>query len=206
MKHIYAIQNQINSKLYIGITVDIQQRWYSHQSCAKHPEWKNKHYYIHSAINKYGADSFVIIKLESFDNAQEALDAEQFWIEFFRTDINRFGKEYGYNLTAGGEGAWGRKNTPEHNKKIGNSLLGNTNALGTIHTNETLNKMSISHQGAKNHKAQITEQNVRDIRQFHKENITNQNLDIFKYLSEKYHLSISGLEKIIYKKTWKHIY
>jgi group I intron endonuclease len=203
MNYIYTLQNKINNKIYVGITNNMKQRWHAHLSCARHPEWtqSGRHHYIHNAINKYGEDNFTMLELETFEDEQEALDAEQFWIQFFRS----WDKIHGYNLTMGGEGTWGRKHTPEHKKKISNSLLGNQNATGTIHTDDTKKKMSISHSGIKNVKAKMTEQIVKDIRNFHSENINNQELDVFKHLSDKYGLSISGLEKIIYRKTWKHI-
>lgn len=201
---IYIIQNKVNNKLYVGVTNNIQQRWYTHLSNARYPK-STRHQYIHRAINKYGAEMFSILEIESFDKKDDALKAEQFWIEFFQTDVNRFGRMYGYNLTAGGEGTWGRKLTSEHKNKISHSLIGNKRSLGIKHSNETKSKMSVVHKGANNHKARLTEQNVLDIRQFHLENINNQNLNIFQHLSEKYNLSISGLEKIIYRKTWKHI-
>lgn len=201
---IYIIQNKVNNKLYVGITKNIQQRWYTHLSNARYPG-SAKHQYIHNAINKYGAEMFSIMEIDSFNDKHKALEAEKFWIEFLQTDINRFGKTYGYNLTAGGEGTWGRKLTSEHKSKISHSLMGNQNSLGIKHSDETKSKMSDVHKGTNNHKARLTEQDILDIRQFHLENINNQDLNIFQHLSEKYNLSISGLEKIIYRKTWKHI-
>jgi len=64
--------------------------------------------------------------------------------------------------------------------------------------------MSVKHSGESNGRAKISKQNVLDIRSFHIENI-DKDIDVFKILSDKYGLSISGLEKIVYKKTWKNI-
>jgi len=201
MKYIYILQNKINNKLYIGITQNLENRWYQHVYYSKHPEKTGHHHYIHNAINKYGSENFSMLELENFEKEQEALDAEQFWIQYFRS----WDRNVGYNLTLGGEGTWGRKHKPEHKEKISKSLLGNKNAVGVIHTDEWKQEMSVRLTGAKNHKAKITEQNVIDIRQFHLENINDPELDVFKYLSKKYSLSISGLEKIIYRKNWKNI-
>lgn len=201
MKYIYVLRNEINGKLYVGITADMRQRWYSHRSNANHPEWKRKHHYLHNAINKYGEKNFVMFEWESFEDEKEALEAERFWIQFFRT----WDKNYGYNLTFGGEGAWGYKHSEEHNKKISQSLLGNQNSTGSIRTDVWKKDMSIKHAGQRNAKVKITEQDVLDIRAFHSNNISDQSLDVFKYLGDKYNLSVSGLEKIIYRKTWKHI-
>jgi group I intron endonuclease len=196
---IYIIQNKVNNKLYVGVTKNIQQRWYTHLSNARYPG-SAKHQYIHSAINKYGSDNFTILEIDSFENQNDALQAEQFWIQFFRS----WDKNYGYNLTLGGEGSWGRKLSKEHKEKISISLLGNKRSTGVKHTLETKQKMSTSHTGTKNHKAKLTEQDVCDIRLYHLNNIES-NIDVFNYLSIQYNLSISGLEKIIYRKTWKHV-
>lgn len=53
---IYAILNKINGKFYVGSSVDIQQRWYSHQSDIR----KSQHHAaaLQRAINKYGVDAF----------------------------------------------------------------------------------------------------------------------------------------------------
>ena len=102
----------------------------------------------------------------------------------------------------GGEGTFGRKHSKIEKEKISKKLLGNQNAKGTIHTENWKQDMSIKHAGEKNAKARLTAQEVLEIRKIHSENnIAN----IFKYLSDKYGLSVSGLEKIIYRKTWKHI-
>lgn len=198
MQYIYVLRNQVNNKLYVGITNDLKQRWYSHLCNANHPEWKHKHHYIHNAINKYGENNFSMLEWESFEEEQEALEAEQFWIQFFRS----WDKTYGYNLTLGGEGSWGHKHSEEHKKKISKSLLGNQNAIGTVHTELWKKDMGIKHAGEKNIRAKITTQDVLDIRKFHSE---TESKDVFIFLSQKYGLSISGIEKIVYRKTWKHI-
>lgn len=202
MAVVYIIQNQINNKIYIGVTVNLQERWYQHTSIAAHPEWKkdNRYHYLHSAIHKYGKENFSKSILETFSNYGEALDAESFWIEFFRS----WDRSIGYNLTRGGEGTIGRKLSIAHKNKISKSLLGNKRSLGFKHSIETKDKMSQSHIGDKNHKAKLTEQDVRDIRNHHSENVNIVN-DIFQSLSKRYGLSVSGLEKIIYRKTWKHV-
>jgi len=193
MFFIYLLQNKINNKIYVGLTKNLRNRIYQHRSRAK-----THNYYIYNAINKYGEENFQVIELESFVNFSDVVEAEKFWIQFFRS----WDKNFGYNLTLGGEGTFGKKLSKQHKKKISKSLLGNNNAKGSIRSDNWKEDMSIKHAGEKNAKAKLTIQDVLDIRKFYAE---NNSPNIFKQLSNRYHLSISGLEKIIYRKTWKHI-
>ena len=64
-------------------------------------------------------------EVEVYENHEKLLEAEIFYIAYFRSlgfDLT--------NLTTGGEGAPGRKKTPEEINKIRAANLGNTNALG----------------------------------------------------------------------------
>jgi len=204
MYYIYLIQNLINLKIYIGFSKNPKFRWTQHISIAKR---KTNKYPLYNAIRKYGKKHFAMHTIESFNNIEEALEAEKFWIEYFKTNITKYGSEYGYNLTEGGEGTSGRTHSQKTKNKISKSLIGNKYNLGNKASSETRRKMSIVHIGEKNAKAKLTAQDVIAIRNYHKNN-KNISKNIFKELLEiyqKYHLSISGLEKIIYRKTWKHI-
>lgn len=59
MYYVYKITNSINDKVYIGITTrTVQGRWMEHVSRSRYPnEYKSA---IHSAIRKYGQDSFKV--------------------------------------------------------------------------------------------------------------------------------------------------
>ena len=98
-------------------------------------------YLIHKAIDKYGKDNFTFQIIEEFEYEKDALEAEKFWIEFFRTDINRFGNDCGYNLTAGGDGVSGRKHTQETKDKVSKTNKGRK------FSTETRKRMSQSHIG-----------------------------------------------------------
>lgn len=164
-------------------------------------------YPLYNSIRKHGKKSFSMHIIESFSTAKEALDAEEFWIEYFQTNIAKHGNHFGYNLTSGGEGAPGRKHSEKSKKKISKSLMGNKYNLGNKASLETRQKMSAVHAGEQNAKAKLTTQDVIAIRAYHKNN-KNKSKNIFKELIEMYkqhNLSVSGLEKIIYRKTWKHV-
>lgn len=120
---IYTLQNNINLKIYVGKTNDSDKRIKEHVYVSNNGTRTNKHL-IHKAIKKYGIDKFTFQTIEEFEDENECLEAEIFWIEFFRSDINRFGIEYGYNLTAGGEGVSGMKHSQETKDKVSKANKG----------------------------------------------------------------------------------
>lgn len=122
---VYVIQNIVNNKIYVGKSKNRDKsRFSEHIRLSKSGKGKVNYSLIHSAISKYGEHNFSFQIIEEFENEQECLDAEQFWIEFFRTDVNRYGNDCGYNLTAGGEGISGYHHTLESKRKISKSLTG----------------------------------------------------------------------------------
>lgn len=95
MGYIYKITNTINNKVYVGLTTNtIEGRWKAHLKDAK---IENPHKILYKAIQKYGADNFIIEKLEEVEN--QMLDSREiFWIEKLHSFMPN-----GYNMTLGGE-------------------------------------------------------------------------------------------------------
>lgn len=86
---LYKITNKINEKSYVGFTSTTPtSRWYQH--CANAYK-KNRRSKLYSAMRKYGKDSF---SLEEIYQGNDALEKEQYFIEFFNSE---------YNMTKGGE-------------------------------------------------------------------------------------------------------
>lgn len=94
-----------NNKKYIGITCqDPQKRWGHNGNGYKN----SKQYAISNAIVKYGWDNIkhiILFEDLSFDKANRV---EMILISLFKTNINKYGKSFGYNLTDGGDGNTGR--------------------------------------------------------------------------------------------------
>lgn len=96
---IYKITNQINGKVYIGQSVNIENRWHEHQLAACH-----KNFYGHvrtrlyPAMKKYGLENFSFSIIEEC-NADDLDEKEEYWIKkYSSTDPNK-----GYNLLSGGK-------------------------------------------------------------------------------------------------------
>ena len=100
--YIYTLQNQANLKIYVGYTENPKTRWRCERNQANNIKSAEYNRPLHRAIRKYGWDNFKKQIIEEFDDQIEALEAEKFWIEFFRTNRKKYGNEYGYNLHEGG--------------------------------------------------------------------------------------------------------
>ena len=116
---VYVHQNKINGKRYVGITNNTSKRWYG----------KGKHYdgcpYFYSAIQKYGWDNFAHEVIVRGLTLAEASEMEQYYIAKYKT----YDKEYGYNLTRGGQNAstmLGKHHSKETRQKMREAALGRT--------------------------------------------------------------------------------
>ena len=91
---IYQIKNNINQKVYIGKSIDIERRWEQH----KYSKSKNV---ISLDIKKYGISNFDFSEIEKIENLFDKNDIEnrltileQKWM-----DINKsYNKNFGYNI------------------------------------------------------------------------------------------------------------
>lgn len=96
MGYIYKITNQINQKIYIGLTREtIEDRWENHIKKAK--QYPNR--YLYDAMNHYGYENFTIEQIEECNN--NILDEREiYWISYYDST----NPDIGYNLTSGGGG------------------------------------------------------------------------------------------------------
>ena len=92
-----------NGKKYIGITSNNPKaRWRNGTGYTNGSPMRN-------AINKYGWDNIEHVILFDGLTRKEACDKEVELIAYYKTNIHRYGDEYGYNLTDGGDGTFGHK-------------------------------------------------------------------------------------------------
>lgn len=96
---IYKITNNINGKIYIGQSIDIETRWYHHKKSAFSPDYKGYNKYLYKAFRKYGIDNFMFEIIEKCEQYQ-LNDREIFWISHYDSANTK----KGYNITLGGDG------------------------------------------------------------------------------------------------------
>lgn len=152
---IYAIKNNQNSKIYIGQTwKSLNVRWNSgsgYNSCIL----------LSRAIEKYGKDSFYYEILGCASNQELADYLEQYYIEYYKTNV----PEFGYNIKNGGSRGSHSKDTKQKisksltgreiseitKQKLAISNIGNTSHLGKKHSDATKKKISVAKSGKNNH-------------------------------------------------------
>lgn len=92
---IYKITNTLNGKVYVGQSINVQERFYEHKRKLRLNQHFNK--YLQNAYNKHG-EYFEYELIEECTVAD--LDKrEQYWIGFYRSDD----KKHGYNIMSGGQ-------------------------------------------------------------------------------------------------------
>jgi group I intron endonuclease len=143
---IYMIKNKLNNKCYIGSSINIYNRWKGHIKQLK----RNKHNkYFQNAWNKYGEENFEFIIIEVVKNLNKLIVKEQYWMDYYKC----YNRKFGYNAKPNAKNMLGFKFSEESKLKMGESKLGNKNALGSkgrIYTEEQLKEYSESRKGDKN--------------------------------------------------------
>lgn len=101
-KDIYIITNDINSKVYIGQSVNPAHRWEQYCSAVKK---KPDAQVITRAMAKYGIEHFTMSILE--ENVVNYDEREIYWIEKYNSIVPN-----GYNIAIGGQGTGSGINSP----------------------------------------------------------------------------------------------
>ena len=110
---VYMFENKTNKKKYIGKTTRPKERYNEHRRATDGS-------LFHRAIKKYGFDNFkyTILEKRIFENKKQAnheLDIiEKEYIEKYKTKE----RDFGYNLTDGGEGGCGCTRSEETKRKM----------------------------------------------------------------------------------------
>lgn len=99
MNFIYKLENQVNHKVYIGMTIrDPQIRLEEHKRKSFDKNYYGYNYPICQAIRKYGIDNFSFDIIYTTENEEEIFEKEKYYIQFYNSINN------GYNISLGGEG------------------------------------------------------------------------------------------------------
>ena len=175
-----------SGKSYIGKTAfSLTKRWKEH--CAI----KTGGYALHAAINRHGADNFLLQELAATDTNESLNNLEKLWIILLQTTDSR----YGYNETLGGDGVLkGIHLSEEHKKAISRGNSGKTRSP------EHCLKISLNKRGEKSTCHKLTEGQVKEIRQKYVP---------WKYtrgmLAIRYGVTPANIQAILERKTWKYI-
>lgn len=112
---IYKVTNKINGKAYIGF----DSKWPSRKSVhiCEATTRKNKQYPLYRAIQKYGVENFEWSVLYQSEDKEHTLNIME--NKFILEHNTHFRNGHGYNMTYGGEGAFGWIPTEETKRKIG---------------------------------------------------------------------------------------
>lgn len=116
MSTIYLATNKVNGKKYVGFDSNWPHRKHAHKHAAK----VGAEQPLERAIRKYGFDSFEWRILYESENRDHTLNVME---PHFIMEHNSYG-EGGYNITLGGEGAFGWVPSKETRIKISESNLG----------------------------------------------------------------------------------
>ena len=110
---IYKIENKINGKVYIGQSINIEERWKQHK---RNYSFLTSNFY--KAIQEFGINNFNWSIIEEC-NKKELNEKEKYWINFYDSINN------GYNMKIGG--SYHKKLTDEQLNFIIEDLIKNEN-------------------------------------------------------------------------------
>lgn len=143
---LYKLTNKVNSKAYIGTSVHpISHRISRHVYAAR---IKQNRMVIAAAIRKYGIAAFIIECIGKAKDNAELMQMEKDAISSHGTLIPR-----GYNISTGGGGCFGRKNSAETRRKMGAGKIGKPAWNSGVKTGplsaEHCEKLAKAHKGRK---------------------------------------------------------
>lgn len=171
---IYKATNNVNGKFYIGFASKWPQRKNSHKWYSK----KRKNIF-YNAIRKYGWEAFsweVIYQSKDKDHTLKEMEP------YFIKENKSYDRNFGYNMTIGGEGTFGyvHINHPMKGKPQSEESKekNRQSQIGRKHSEETKRKISESNKGKHNYSEEIIEKmkkslTGRKLTEEHKQNIKN---------------------------------
>jgi len=132
--YVYKTTNPEN-QVYIGRTSNIKNR----KSAQLKPYWhrhkinRRNRFFIES-LKTHEVENHKFEVIESFDGTEREVDSkEMFWIRTYMSNRNKYPEQNGFNLTDGGIGIRGYKNTEETKQKM--SISGANKIFTETHKN-----------------------------------------------------------------------
>jgi len=143
----YILKNTFNIKKYVGYSNNPEKRWQQEKNAAFNPNSDEYNQPLYRAIRRDGWDNFEKEIVAEWNTEEEAKEHEKFLIALFQTNRKKYGDDYGYNLTDGGDGATGFRFTDDQkqflsNKKKGKYIGKENPFYGKEHTEQSKQIMS----------------------------------------------------------------
>ncbi len=137
---IYLLRNLINGMIYIGKSIEIRRRIYSHKHSVNARKCLS---YLDRAIRKYGWENFEVLLVEKVDDVSLLLEKEAGWIRYY----NSTNPKIGYNLCEYSNDFTGHHHSEETKLKLSKlntgKMMGEKNFMfGKTHSTETRQKIS----------------------------------------------------------------
>lgn len=167
LHYIYKITNLVNQKLYIGQTVNPQDRWRDHTREARKEQ---PSMIVHHAMKKHGIDNFTFEVIETCDSQDEANYQEEWHIKISCSHVSTDG---GYNVSLGGSVApktdeWKQALAENVKQKIANGTWhGAANSpyvKGHQPSEATRAKISASNKGKPAHNKLFTDEQIIELK------------------------------------------
>lgn len=99
---VYLIRNNINGKLYVGITTrKLKKRMKEHRDVSLRSP-SDTSILLYSALKKYGSENFSVSVLEKCKSRKDLELSEEKWIKL----MNSLSNEFGYNILKGSKPLW----------------------------------------------------------------------------------------------------
>lgn len=175
---IYKATNLVNGKIYIGLTIKtLKVRKIQHISGSRN----NSNLAFHRALRKYGENNFVWETIDSAKTEEELKEKEIYWIAYYNCCVFADNSN-GYNLSSGGDGTSGYKQTDAQKQK-----------------NSDIRKKKGLAKGSKNIKAKLTENEVLQIKELIKEGLS------LRDIADKFGVCQDSIGRIRNGKTWNHV-
>lgn len=118
---IYKIINCIDGKVYIGQSINIENRFIVHISNINN----NKNSILYNTIRKYGIENFEFIIIEEIVDVNKLDERETYWIGHYKSND----RNYGYNIRLDCRTNRGFKHSVETKNKISNKTKGRKHSI-----------------------------------------------------------------------------
>ena len=221
MKGIYLFKNNINNKVYIGKSQDLETRYKSHKRNYNNIKLNDYNTKFYRALRKYGFENFSYTILESsnFFSENDLNEKEKYYIKIYDSVNN------GYNIQLGGnDTAVPRKLNKAQILEIKDLLKNMNNSFKDIAIKYSVSESLISminsgkiwnmigdysypiridtncHQGQSNPKAKISDKQVLELRKYY---VNHPLEEVYKKFGACH--SFSEIKKICYGVQFTHL-